>query len=69
MKRQSSIAGTCGALPADMYDADDIEAINFEQLATATDRLLLRGAVADRARRRRHAAPPVARDIYPRMVS
>jgi hypothetical protein len=25
-----------------MYDADAIEAINFEQLATATDRLLLR---------------------------
>jgi len=26
-----------------MYDADAIEAINFEQLVTATDRLLLRG--------------------------
>ena len=26
-----------------MYDADAIEAINFEQLATVTDRLLLRG--------------------------
>ncbi len=52
-----------------MYDADDIEAINFEQLATATDRLLLRGAVAHRGRRGRHAAPPVARDLYPRMVS
>jgi len=26
-----------------MYDVDAIEAINFEQLATATDRLLLRG--------------------------
>ena len=25
-----------------MYDADAIEAINFEQLATVTDRLLLR---------------------------
>jgi hypothetical protein len=26
-----------------MYDVDAIEAINFEQLATVTDRLLLRG--------------------------
>lgn len=26
-----------------MYDADAIEAINFEQLVTVTDRLLLRG--------------------------
>jgi hypothetical protein len=30
-----------------MYDADAIEAINFEQLATITDRLLLRGRAAD----------------------
>jgi hypothetical protein len=36
------------ALPADMYDADAIEAINFEQLVTATDRLLLRAGRAGR---------------------
>jgi hypothetical protein len=50
-----------------MYDLDAIEAINFEQLATATDRLLLLGAKRPRARtssttilasgvRREHAA-------------
>ena len=33
-----------------MYDLDAIEAINFEQLATATDRLLLLGAKRLRAR-------------------
>jgi membrane associated rhomboid family serine protease len=33
-----------------MYDLDAIEAINFEQLATATDRLLLLGAKRPRAR-------------------
>jgi hypothetical protein len=27
-----------------MYDADAIEAINFEQLVTVTDRMLLRGS-------------------------
>src|SRR5215468_5504966 len=37
-----------------MYDLDAIEAINFEQLATATDRLLLLGA-----RRRARATPPL----------
>jgi hypothetical protein len=31
-----------------MHDIDAIEAINFEQLATVTDRLLLRGRVAKR---------------------
>ncbi|HEU0037164.1 MAG TPA: hypothetical protein VFQ53_41425 [Kofleriaceae bacterium] len=31
-----------------MYDIDAIEAINFEQLVTATDRLLLRSRVAHR---------------------
>ena len=36
------IAGTHRALLADMYDADALEAINFEQLATVTDRLLFR---------------------------
>jgi hypothetical protein len=40
--RDISIAGTHRALLANMYDADAIEAINFEQLATITDRLLLR---------------------------
>jgi hypothetical protein len=33
-----------------MYDADAIEAINFEQLATVTDRLLLRGAYVSKRR-------------------
>jgi membrane associated rhomboid family serine protease len=33
-----------------MYDLDAIESINFEQLATATDRLLLLGAKRLRAR-------------------
>src|SRR5262245_20779759 len=37
-----------------MYDLDAIEAINFEQLATATDRLLLLGA-----RRRARPTPPL----------
>jgi hypothetical protein len=41
-KRCTAIAGTQRALLANMYDADAIEAINFEQLATTTDRLLLR---------------------------
>ncbi len=40
-----------------MYDADAIEAINFEQLVTATDRLLLRGG---RPSRRRPGIPPIA---------
>lgn len=31
-----------------MYDADTLEAINFEQLATPTDRLLLRGQLSKR---------------------
>ena len=51
------IAGTYRALPADMYDADAIEAINFEQLATATDRLLLRRG---RLPRYRPSLPPLA---------
>jgi hypothetical protein len=33
-----------------MYDANAIEAINFEQLATATDRLLLCGGRASKRR-------------------
>ncbi len=31
-----------------MYDVDAIEAINFEQLVTVTDRLLLRGRLPKR---------------------
>ena len=42
--------GTRRALLANMYDADAIEAINFEQLATVTDRLLLRGAHVSKRR-------------------
>jgi hypothetical protein len=38
--------GTQRAPGVDMRDVDRIEAINREQLATATDRLLLRGRVA-----------------------
>jgi len=33
-----------------MYDADAIEAINFEQLATTTDRLLIRRGQAPKHR-------------------
>ena len=36
-----------------MYDLDAIEAINIDQLATATDRILLRGAVTSRPPSRR----------------
>jgi hypothetical protein len=43
-----------------MYSADAIEAINFEQLATATDRMLLRGALASK---RRPGRPVVARSL------
>ncbi len=45
-----TVAGTRHALLADMYDADAIEAINFEQLATVTDRLLLRGGHGSKRR-------------------
>lgn len=59
-----------------MYDADAIEAINFEQLATATDRLLLRGV---RVSKRRRSIPsliqappppsaPLARGSQPRLA-
>ena len=36
-----------------MYDSSAIEAINIDQLATATDRILLRGAVTGRPPTRR----------------
>lgn len=69
MKQKRAIEGTSRALPTDMYDAETIEAINVEQLVTATDRMLLRGRVA----RRRPIAPALApqqgRDPYPRTVS
>ena len=43
-----------------MHDADAIEAINFEQLATVTDRLLLRrGQVSRRPPTEPSLAPPV----------
>jgi hypothetical protein len=49
-----------------MLDADAIEAINFEQLATATDRLLLRGGAASKRRptsssKRRPLSPSLPR--------
>jgi hypothetical protein len=40
-----------------MHDADAIEAINFEQLVTVTDRLLLRGTGS----KRRPSSPSLAR--------
>ena len=66
-KRKPAIEGTTRALPANMYDADSIEAINVEQLVTPTDRMLLRG----RARRRRPSTAPLApngRGSYPVVV-
>jgi hypothetical protein len=54
----SSIQGTQRALVADMYDADAIEAINFEQLATITDRLLFRSSRS--SRRSHHVAHHVS---------
>jgi hypothetical protein len=59
-----------------MHDADTIESINREQLATATDRLLLRGRVS--RQRARWVAPrgtspaiphgPLAEGSQPRIV-
>jgi len=43
-----------------MYDADAIEAINFEQLVTATDRLLLRGG---RVSKRRPSVPSLVQRV------
>jgi hypothetical protein len=67
----STIEGTGRALLADMYDADAIEAINFEQLATITDRLLLR-----RGRRRdghapkdRYSIPSLAHARHARVIA
>jgi hypothetical protein len=49
-----------------MYDADAIEAINFEQLATATDRLLVRGG---RVSKRRPSTPSLVHGSQPRPVA
>jgi hypothetical protein len=54
-----------------MHDADAIEAINFEQLATVTDRLLLRnGRVSKRRPSRPSLAPvaPLARGSHPHIA-
>ncbi len=40
-----------------MYSPDAIEAINFDQLATTTDRLLLRGGFPNRASANRISRP------------
>jgi hypothetical protein len=42
LKCGARASGKPRALSRDMYDVDAIEAINFEQLVTVTDRLLLR---------------------------
>jgi hypothetical protein len=44
LKPQALVEGTGRAKPVDMYDAETIEAINCEQLVTATDRWLLRAS-------------------------
>ena len=41
-----------------MYDVDAIEAINFEQLVTVTDRLLLRGTRLPKRRPSTDRIPP-----------
>lgn len=68
LKCEATIEGTRHALVAGMYDADEIEAINFEQLATPTDRLLLRGS---RMSKRRPSTPSVAlaHSSQPRIVA
>jgi hypothetical protein len=60
LNRCAAIEGTRRALLANMYDADAIEAINFEQLATITDRLLLRGGRTGRAPLDRYSVPSLA---------
>lgn len=61
-----------------MHDIDTIESINREQLATASDRLLLRGRVSRQRPRTRWVAPrgswpeiphgPLAEGSQPRIV-
>jgi hypothetical protein len=57
------------ALRLVMYDVDAIEAINFDQLVTATDRLLLRGGRLPKGRPSRDRlaalAQPLARGSHP----
>jgi hypothetical protein len=68
----STIEGTGRALLADMYDADAIEAINFEQLATITDRLLLRGNRSSRdghAPKDRYSIPSLAHARHARVIA
>jgi hypothetical protein len=48
-----------------MYDLDAIEAINIDQIATVTDRLLL-GAVYRRRQLARGSAPDLERTMYVR---
>jgi hypothetical protein len=71
------IAGTHPALHADMH-IDTIASINREQLATASDRLLLRGRVSRQRPRTQWVAPrsswpeiphgPLAEGSQPRIV-
>jgi hypothetical protein len=75
---RATIAGTHRALDADMPSIDTIESINREQLATASDRLLLRGRVSRQRPRTRWVAPrgswpeiphgPLAEGSQPRIV-
>ncbi len=52
-----------------MYDADAIEAINFEQLVTVTDRLLLRrGRVSKRRPSTARIGPPPETEASERTV-
>ena len=52
-----------------MYDADAIEAINFEQLVTVTDRLLLRrGRVSKRRPSTARIGPPPELEAAERTV-
>jgi len=51
-----------------MYDLDAIETINFEQIATATDRLLLVGARRRRVQTTPTAGVPLARGSAPRLA-
>lgn len=51
-----------------MYDVDAIEAINFEQLATATDRILLRARHGLKRRSTTGPFPTLARGSQPRFT-
>jgi hypothetical protein len=58
LERCGSIDGAHRAQHADMHDADALEAINAEQLVTATDRMLLRGGRPSKRRPRARASYP-----------